>query len=156
MVNVVLRKKRVHLLILWSARVSNQPFFDIRGSTSFFLPRSPRETMEMIEWWRVPNRVLQSRNPEGYFCHPTREYFQSRVSPRFCFKISDPEIQTRLIPYPEKPLGDPLLVIEVSLKRQLTVIKAQACQATNTKSVRKNSQNCRSIFSVQNRYFPSA
>ena len=55
-----------------------------------------------------PNRILQSRNPEGYFWHPAPEYFQSRVSPRFCFKISDPEIQTRLIPYPEKPLRDPL------------------------------------------------
>ena len=49
-----------------------------------------------------------------------------------------------------------VLVIEVSLKRQLTIIKAQVRQATNTKSVRKNSQNCMSIVSVENRYFPSA
>ena len=68
---------------------------------------------------RVPNRVFlsvippqifgQSRNPEGYFWHPTsRAYFQSRISPRFPFKIPNPEPQIREIPHPEKLIGDPL------------------------------------------------
>ena len=51
---------------------------------------------------------VQSRNPEGYFWHPTsRVYFQSRISPRFCFQIPNPELQIREIPDPEKPIGDP-------------------------------------------------
>ena len=51
---------------------------------------------------------MQSRNPEGYFWHPTsRVYFQSRISPRFCFQIPNPELQIREIPDPEKPIGDP-------------------------------------------------
>ena len=51
----------------------------------------------------VPNRVSQSRdpdqdfeqsrNPEGYFWHPTsRAYFQSRIPPWFCCKIPNPEL----------------------------------------------------------------
>ena len=49
-------------------------------------------------------------NPEGYFWQPTsRAYFQSPISPRFRFKISNPELQIREIPDPEKPIGDPLL-----------------------------------------------
>ena len=35
-------------------------------------------------------------------------YFQSRISPGFCFKIPNPEIQIREIPDPEKPIEDPL------------------------------------------------
>ena len=36
----------------------------------------------------------QSRNPEGYFWHPTSQaYFQSRDSPRFYFQIPNPELQ---------------------------------------------------------------
>ena len=69
--------------------------------------------------WRVPNRVFLSRNPDpkfrqslnpkGYFWHPTsRAYFQSRISPRFRFKIPNPELQIREIPQPEKLIGDPL------------------------------------------------
>ena len=47
-----------------------------------------------------------SRNPEGYFWHLiSREYFQSRISPRFCFNIPNPELQVRKIPDPEKPTG---------------------------------------------------
>ena len=52
----------------------------------------------------------QLRNPEGYFWHPTpRTYFQSRISPRFRFKIPNPEpqIKIREIPHPEKLIGDP-------------------------------------------------
>ena len=52
----------------------------------------------------VPDRALQSRNPdlqthgshnpEGYFWHPiSRTYFQTRISPRFCFKIPSPDLQ---------------------------------------------------------------
>lgn len=40
-------------------------------------------------------------------------YFQSRISPPFCLKIPNPEIQIREIPDPEKhtvgPQGKPLL-----------------------------------------------
>ena len=51
---------------------------------------------------------VQSHNPEGYFWHLTsRAYFQSRISPRFCFQIPNPEVQIREIPDPEKPVGDP-------------------------------------------------
>ena len=68
----------------------------------------------------VPNRVSQSRdpdhdfeqsrNPEGYFWHPTsRAYFQSRIPPWFCCKIPNPELQIREIPYHRKPIGNPLL-----------------------------------------------
>ena len=35
-------------------------------------------------------------------------YFQSRISPGFCFKIPNPEIQIREIPDPEQPIEDPL------------------------------------------------
>ena len=57
---------------------------------------------------RTPNFV-QSRNPDGYFWHPTsRAYFQSRKSPQLCFKISNPgELQIREIPGPEKTIKDP-------------------------------------------------
>ena len=45
-------------------------------------------------------------NPDGYFWHLiSRIYFQSRISPRFCFKIPNPELQVRNIPNPEKPTG---------------------------------------------------
>ena len=51
-----------------------------------------------------------SRNPNSYFRHPaSREYFQSRILPPFCFKIpTNPGLQTRQIPNPQKPVGDPL------------------------------------------------
>ena len=43
---------------------------------------------------------------EGYFWHPIfRAYFQSRISPRFCFNIPNPDLQVRKIPDPEKPTG---------------------------------------------------
>ena len=66
---------------------------------------------------KVPNRVLQprnpdpkfllntvipiqisgqSRNPAGYFRHPaSRAYSQSRISSPFCFKIPNPNLQRR-------------------------------------------------------------
>ena len=45
---------------------------------------------------------VQSRNSEGYFWYSTSQaYFQSRNSPRFCFKMSHPELQIREIPDPE-------------------------------------------------------
>ena len=71
----------------------------------------------MWNYW-APNGVLQShnpylqthgsRNPKVYFWHPisrTRAYFQSRISPRFCFKILNPELQWRENQDPEKPNG---------------------------------------------------
>ena len=59
----------------------------------------------------IPTQIFgQSRNPEGYFWHPTsRAYFQSRISPRFRFKIPNPEPQIREILHPEKLIGDPQL-----------------------------------------------
>ena len=62
---------------------------------------------------RVPNRVLQSRNPEGYYWQPT-----SRFLPRFCFKIPNPEFQLREIPDPKKPIGDPHLWLVGRSKEQ--------------------------------------
>ena len=44
-----------------------------------------------------------------YLWYPTsREYFQSRISLRFCFKIPNPEPQIKKIPHPEKLTGDPI------------------------------------------------
>ena len=56
-----------------------------------------------------PN-FLSSRNPNSYFRHPaSRENFQSRILPPFCFKIPrNPSLQTRQTPNPQKPVGDPL------------------------------------------------
>ena len=57
----------------------------------------------------IPTQIFgQSCNPEGYFWHPTsRAYFQSQITPRFPFKIPNPEPQIREIPHPEKSIGDP-------------------------------------------------
>ena len=68
----------------------------------------------------IPTQIFgQSRNPEGYFWHPTSHaYLQSRISPRFPFKIPNPEPQIRQIPHPEKLIGDPL--IRLSLRKQPT------------------------------------
>ena len=52
-------------------------------------------------------RTHGSSNPEVYFWYPiSRAYFQSRILPQFCFKIPSPELQTREIQDPEKPVGD--------------------------------------------------
>ena len=69
----------------------------IRGSPiGFFNPVIPTKDF------------VQYRNSEGYFWHPTsRVYFQSRISPRFCFQIPNPELQIKEIPDPQKPIGDP-------------------------------------------------
>ena len=49
---------------------------------------------------------LQFRNLDGYFWHPTsRAYCQSRILPRFCFKIPNPELQIREIQDPETSFG---------------------------------------------------
>ena len=67
---------------------------------------------------QVDNSVLQSRNPDknfvqsckpdGYIWRPTSHtYFQSRISPQFYFRISNPELQIKEIPVPEEPIGDP-------------------------------------------------
>ena len=71
----------------------------------------------MWNYW-FPNGVLQSRNPylqthgsrnpKVYFWHPIsrgRAYFQFRISPRFCFKILNPQLQWRENQDPEKPNG---------------------------------------------------
>ena len=43
---------------------------------------------------KVPSRVLQSSNPDGYFWHlASCAFFQSRISSRFCYKIPNPEFQ---------------------------------------------------------------
>lgn len=64
---------------------------------------------------RVQNRV-KYRHPDSKFrsipfCRglfsPSRAYFRSRMSPLFCFKITNPGLQKRQIPYPHKPIGDP-------------------------------------------------
>ena len=69
---------------------------ELRGSPiGFFNPVIPTQNF------------VQSRNPDGYFWHPTSQaYFQSRILPRFWFKIPNPEPQIREIPDPEKPIGD--------------------------------------------------
>ena len=52
---------------------------------------------------------VQSRNPEGYFWHPTSlAYFQSQISSQFSFQIPNPELRIQEIPSPEKPIYDPL------------------------------------------------
>ena len=54
----------------------------------------------------IPTQIFgQSRNPEGYFWHPTsRAYFQSRISHRFPFKIPNPKPQIREIRIPKNLL----------------------------------------------------
>ena len=53
---------------------------------------------------------VQSHDPKGHFWHPTSlSKFQSRISPRFGFKIPNPELQIGKIPGTEKPIGDPLV-----------------------------------------------
>ena len=68
----------------------------MRGSpTGFFNPVIPTQNF------------VQSRNPEGYFWHPTSQaYFQSRNTPRFCFQIPNPEVYIREFPGAEKPIED--------------------------------------------------
>ena len=57
----------------------------------------------------IPTQIItKSRNPDGYFQHPaSRELDQSRISPQFCLKIPNPELQIMEIPDPEKTVGDP-------------------------------------------------
>ena len=56
---------------------------------------------------RVPYRVLQSRNLESNFAQSRiPAFFQSRISPSFCFKIPNPELQIKEIPHPGKPISD--------------------------------------------------
>ena len=129
MVNVVLCKKSVHLLILWSARVSNRPFFDIRGSTSFFLPRSPRETMEMIEWWGKTRGVCFKRGSLIGFFNPViprvifgiqlLSTFNPESRPDFALKSRIPSFKqgkSRILRNLMWTLLRGVLVIEVSLK----------------------------------------
>lgn len=57
----------------------------------------------------IPTQILaQSRDPNGYCRHPASpERDQSRISPPFCLRIPNPELQITEIPDPEKPVGDP-------------------------------------------------
>ena len=73
--------------------------FILRGSPiGFFTPIIPTQNF------------LQSRDPEGYFWHPTsRAYFQSQISLWFYFKVPNPELQMREITHLAKPIEDPLL-----------------------------------------------
>ena len=82
------------------------------------------ETLAKRTCRRVPNKVLQSRNPdpkfvqsrnpEGYIWHPTsRAYFQYRNSPRFCFQIPNPELQLTETSGPEKPIWDPHVAVSL-------------------------------------------
>ena len=52
---------------------------------------------------RVPNRVLQSSHPDGYFRHPA-----SRIA--CILSIPNPGIHIRQIPRPEKPTWDPIRI----------------------------------------------
>jgi len=68
-------------------------------------------------WWSpigffnsvIPTQnFVQGRNPEGCFWHPTsRENLQSRISPRFCYRIANLKPEIREIQDPEKPTDDP-------------------------------------------------
>ena len=98
--------------------------------------------------------------PRVIFGIPLPCTFNPECRPAFALKSRIPSFKQgkSRLPRNLKTWGPSIrgvLVVEVSLKRQLTVIKAQVPQATKTKSVR-NGQNCMSIFSVENRYFPSA
>ena len=73
----------------------------------------------------IPTHVFaQSRNPDGYYLHPrSRAYFQSRISPPFCFNIPE----SWQIPDPEKPIGEsqysrlssPLYLVRRASERRL-------------------------------------
>ena len=73
----------------------------------------------------IPTHVFaQSRNPDGYYLHPrSRAYFQSRISPPFCFNIPE----SWQISDPEKPIGEsqysrlssPLYLVRRASERRL-------------------------------------
>ena len=64
---------------------------------------------------RVQNRVKYLHPDSKFRSIPfsrglfsaSRAHFPSRMSPLFCFKITNPGLQKRQIPYPHKPIGDP-------------------------------------------------
>ena len=89
-------------------------FFHVNGKCKFYTNRSSIYTKPV---W-VPNRVLQSRNPDPkfleiplsrglYLTSHLPSILQSRNSSRFCFQTPHPELQMREIPGPEKPIEDP-------------------------------------------------
>ena len=71
--------------------------------------------LQQLKWNIIPTQnFVQSHDLEGHFWHPTSlSYFQSRISPRFGFKIPNPELQIGEILGPENPIGDPLVSLRV-------------------------------------------
>ena len=66
-----------------------------------FACRSMRVLKGFFNTVTVTQYFAQSRNPNGYFWHPTsRAYPQSQISPWFCFKILTLELKIRGIPDP--------------------------------------------------------
>ena len=63
--------------------------------------------------------LVQSSNPKSYFWRSTsRAYFQSGMSSQLCFKISNPKLQMREIPYPEKRIKDAQHSTDSTAKRR--------------------------------------
>ena len=63
-----------------------------------------------LAYFLLPNRVFQSRNPEGYFgTSPPAHTFSLETLPNFGVKsrMANHELQIREISYPGKPTGDP-------------------------------------------------
>ena len=92
------------------------------------LPKTDNNGGSVMETQRLKQAVILKGSPKGFF-NPVipRVFWQPtpssvpripsiRISPWFCFKIPNPELQIRVIPYPEKPLGDPLLSMTASLR----------------------------------------
>ena len=51
------------------------------------------------------SRPKTSRNPDGYVPYPaSNAYYQSRISPPFCFSFPNIGLQIRQIPHLEKPI----------------------------------------------------
>ena len=66
------------------------------------------------------NPVIQTQNlvQSSNLAVHLRAYFQSGMSSQFCFKISNPELQMREIPYPEKRIRDPQHSTDSTAKRR--------------------------------------
>ena len=62
-------------------------------------------SLSMIGIFDPVSRPKTSRNPDGYVRYPAcNAYYQSRISPPFCFNFPNTGLQIRQIPQLEKPI----------------------------------------------------
>ena len=75
-------------------------------SNVFNVLKNREGVFKTLENWKILNLWVVINKKSGYFWHlVSRAYFQSRFSPRSCFKCL---LQVReFIADPQKPIGDP-------------------------------------------------